>query len=170
MPMRSIGWMSVSVILLSFVRPEWEVVHRCPNKRCAAASKERIEHLVSRYAFNIEGCGKETIEALLDQGLISDPADIFFLGVEDLVQLPLFKEKKIENLLTSIERSKRVPLDRFLFALGIRHIGRETAEILAKRIEWAPQNLTMEELARIHGIGPVVAESLLSWINAEENR
>src|SRR3989338_3287198 len=152
------------------VRPEGEVVHRCPNKRCAAASKERIEHLVSRYAFNIEGCGKETIEALLDQGLISDPADIFFLGVEDLVQLPLFKEKKTKNLLASIERSKRIPLDRFLFALGIRHIGRETAEILAKRIEWPPQNLTMEELARIDGIGPVVAESLLSWINAEENR
>jgi len=152
------------------IRPEGEVVHRCHNKRCAAASKERLEHLVSRYAFNIEGCGKETIEALLDKGLISDPADIFFLGAEDLAELPFFKEKKTENLLKSIERSKRIPLDRFLFALGIRHIGRETAELLARRIEWPIKNLTIEELARIDGIGPVVAESLLSWIKEEDNR
>lgn len=158
------------------LRPEGEVVHRCPNKRCSAVSKERIEHLVSRYAFNIEGCGKETIEALLDQGLISDPADIFFLGADDLAKLPLFKEKKTGNLLLAIEWSKRIPLDRFLFGLGIRHIGRETAELLARRIPWPGtvlstlQRLTQEDLRDIDGIGPVVAESLLSWIKEEDNR
>lgn len=158
------------------IRPVGEVVHRCPNKRCTAASKERIEHLVSRYAFNIEGCGKETIEALLDQGLISDPADIFFLGADDLAKLPLFKEKKTENLLLAINWSKRIPLDRFLFGLGIRHIGRETAELLARRIPWPGtvlstlQRLTQEDLKDIDGIGPVVAESLLSWIKEEDNR
>ncbi|MBI3336634.1 NAD-dependent DNA ligase LigA [Candidatus Peregrinibacteria bacterium] len=164
----------------SLIRPEGEVVHRCPNQKCGAARQERIEHFVSRYAFNIEGCGKETVEALLKQGLISDPADIFFLGAEDLAELPLFKEKKTENLLQSIERAKRVPLDRFMFALGIRHIGRETAELLARRIAWPDtslttlihtlQKFTMEELACINGIGPVVAESLLSWIKEEDNR
>ncbi|HCI03619.1 TPA: DNA ligase (NAD(+)) LigA [Candidatus Peribacteria bacterium] len=125
-------------------RPEGEVVHRCPNSKCGGVRQERIEHLVSRYAFNMEGLGKETIEALIENEIISDPADIFFLTSEDLISLPLFKEKKTENALSSIENSKIIELDRFLFALGIRHIGRETAEIIAKRIKWPNQKNTIE--------------------------
>ena len=117
-------------------RPEGEVVNRCPNPKCGGVRQERIEHLVSRYAFNMEGLGKETIEALIENEIISDPADIFFLTSEDLLSLPLFKEKKTKNALSAIENSKVIELDRFLFALGIRHIGRETAEIIAKRIKW----------------------------------
>ena len=120
----------------SLVRPEGEAVHRCPGTNCSAVRQEKIEHFVSRHAFNIEGFGKETIDELLNQELVSDPADIFYLQYADLIVLPLFKEKKTENVLSAIEKAKHVPLDRFLFALGIRHIGRETAEILAKRIEW----------------------------------
>ncbi|MBU2258989.1 NAD-dependent DNA ligase LigA [Patescibacteria group bacterium] len=191
------------------VRPEGEAVHRCSNSKCSAIRQEHIEHLVSRYAFNIEGLGKETIEVLINQGLVSDLADIFFLTQEDLISLPLFKEKKTENVLTSIEDAKLVELDRFLFALGIRHIGRETAEILAKCIRWPSKELTVEqsaqlgpqatlfgaekkkikvkgikladilkilqkldeeELAAIDGIGPIVAKSIMEWVDDEDNR
>lgn len=143
------------------VRPEGEAVHRCPNTHCSAVRQEKIEHLVSRYAFNIEGFGKETIDTLLEQELVSDMADIFFLTYDVLIGLPLFKEKKTENVLTSIEKAKQVPLDRFLFALGIRHIGRETAEILSQRLQWPKSELTVEQsnasagaqaTVKIHGI------------------
>lgn len=132
------------------VRPEGEAVHRCPSSNCSAVRQEKIEHLVSRYAFNIEGFGKETIEELLTQGLITDPADIFYLAYEDLISLPLFKEKKTENVLQAIDGARHVPLDRFIFALGIRHIGRETAEILAKRLAWPTTELTISESKLVH--------------------
>jgi len=125
-------------------RPEGEVVHRCPNPKCGAMRQERIEHFASRHAMNIEGLGKETVDILLEEGLITDPADIFTLTAEDLMGLPLFKEKKIGNLLAAIEEAKRIPLERFLFGLGIRHIGRETAELLAKRLPWPAKETTIE--------------------------
>jgi DNA ligase (NAD+) len=126
-------------------RPEGEAVHRCSNKKCGAVRQEKIEHLISRYAFNIEGFGKETIEELLEQKLVNDAADIFFLAYDDLIELPLFKEKKTENVLLAIQSAKQVPLERFLFALGIRHIGRETAEILARCIPWPTKTLTVKQ-------------------------
>lgn len=133
------------------VRPEGEVVHRCENAKCGAVRQERIEHFASRYALNIEGLGKETVEELLKADLISDPGDIFFLAAEDLLGLPLFKEKKTEKLLSAIERARRIPLDRFLFSLGIRHIGRETAEILSKSLPWPERKLTVEEKEQTAG-------------------
>jgi DNA ligase (NAD+) len=129
----------------TIVRPEGEVMHRCRNSKCGAVRQERIEHFASRHALNIEGLGRETVEALLAAGLISDPGDVFFLSDDDLLTLPLFKEKKAENLLKSIERARRSPLDRILFGLGIRHVGRETAEVLAAGLPWPEKKLTMEE-------------------------
>jgi DNA ligase (NAD+) len=129
----------------TLIRPEGEVVHRCPNPKCEGVRRERIEHVASRHAMNIEGLGKETVEALLERELISDPADIFRLSLSDLLTLPLFKEKKAENVLKSIESARYMPLDRFLFALGIRHVGRETAEVLARRIRWQTSKLRMKE-------------------------
>lgn len=126
-------------------RPDGEVAWYCPNRDCSGRKQESIEHLTSRYAFNIEGLGKETVEELLAQGVIADSADIFTLTAEDLMQLPLYKEKKTENLLASIEKAKRVPLERFLFALGIRHVGRETAEILARTLPWPVGEIEIEE-------------------------
>ncbi len=127
------------------IRPEGEAVHRCSNRKCGAVRQERIEHLASRHAFDIEGLGRETVEALLDAGLIADPADIFSLRYEDVAQLPLYKEKKTENLLQAIESRKRIPLERFLFALGIRHVGTETAEDLADGIAWPTRKARFEE-------------------------
>lgn len=126
-------------------RPEGEVAVYCPNRDCPGRKQESIEHLTSRYAFNIEGLGAETVEELLTRGVITDSADIFFLTAEDLMQLPLFKEKKVVNLLKSIEKAKRVPLERFLFALGIRHVGRETADILARKLPWPVSDVDVEE-------------------------
>jgi DNA ligase (NAD+) len=118
------------------VREEGEVAMRCPNGECPARKQEGIEHFASRYALNIEGFGKETVQLLLERKLIQDVGDLFTLTPEDLLALPSFKEKKTENLLTNLEKAKRVPLDRFLFSLGIRHIGRETADILARKLPW----------------------------------
>ncbi len=126
-------------------RPDGEVAVYCMNRQCPGRKQESIEHLTSRYAFNIEGLGKETVQELLDKGVIADSADIFFLTAEDLMSLPFFKEKKTENLLQSIAKARRVPLERFLFALGIRHIGRETAEVLAKSLPWPVSDVKVQE-------------------------
>lgn len=126
------------------VREEGEVAFRCPNSSCTAVTKEGIEHFVSRYAFNIEGLGKETIDMLLDQGVIQDAGDLFTLTAEDLMALPLFKEKKTENVLGALEKGKQVLLPRFLFALGIRHVGQETADVLARRLAWKGKTLKVK--------------------------
>lgn len=128
-------------------QPAGEVARYCPNRDCPGRKQESIEHLTSRYAFNIEGLGKETVEELLVRGVITDSADIFFLTPEDLLQLPNFKEKKTGNLLAAIGKAKRVPLERFLFALGIRHVGRETAEILARTLPWPVSDVEVAEPA-----------------------
>lgn len=131
------------------VRLEGEAAHRCPNQNCGAVRQESFEHFVGRHALNIEGLGKETIESLIDGGFVDDQADIFSLTAEDFLQLPLFKEKKVENVLRSIERAKRPTVERMLFGLGIRHVGRETAELLARRIEWPRCKITMREKREI---------------------
>jgi DNA ligase (NAD+) len=170
----------------SLERPEGEVVHRCPNSNCSGVRRERMEHFASRYAMNIEGLGKETVDALIDGGLITDAGDIFFLTEPELLQIPLYKEKKTENLLKSIEKARKVELQRFLFALGIRHVGRETAELLARRISWNPtgnaselspshigtiiQETAIETLLGIDGVGDVMAQSLKEWIADEDNQ
>jgi DNA ligase (NAD+) len=129
----------------ALVRAEGEVAHRCPNPKCGAVQQGRFEHFVSRYAFNIEGLGAETIEALIAGGFTDDPADLFTLTEADFLQLPLFKELKTRNALQSIEKAKKVPIERFLFGLGIRHVGRETADVLGRRIDWPTRELTVTE-------------------------
>ena len=165
-------------------RPEGEVVHRCVNPNCQGMRRERIEHFASRYAMNIEGLGIETVDALIAANLVSDVGDLYFLTGMDLLSLPLFKERKAENLLLALERSKIIALDRFLFALGIRHIGRETAELLARRLAWGDpgssikpeqilctlQETTADELSLIDGIGEAVVTSIQSWIADDTNR
>lgn len=196
----------------ALVRREGEVAIACENTQCPGRKQESIEHLTSRYAFNIEGLGAETVVSLLEAGLITDSADIFMLTAEDLMTLPLFKERKTENLLQSIAKAKRVPLERFLFALGIRHVGRETAELLAKHLPWETEAVEMQDdaalayvsaqpslflgevkkvtlrtipvaaientllsmkpddIASIHGIGTVVAQSVTEWIRHREHK
>lgn len=116
-------------------RPEGEVVSRCMNPNCYAVHQQQLEHFVSRKAFDIDGLGEKVIAQLIDQKLIEDAADLFTLQASDLMQLDLFKDKKTENLLTALEQSKIITLPRFIYALGIRHVGEETAELLAENLD-----------------------------------
>ncbi len=162
------------------VRPEGEAVHRCPNPDCTGMRLERITHFASRYAMNIEGLGSETVETLVEAKLITDIGDIFFLQEPDLLMLPRFKEKKTMNLLEAIQKARRIPLERFLFALGIRHIGRETAEIIARRIDWSslPQERPglalgdatsrLQDAQSESGISPAHIAVVLSKLSPEE--
>ncbi len=116
-------------------KPEGEVQRRCPNPACFAVHQQQLEHFVSRKAFDIEGLGEKVIAQLVELKLIEDAGDIFALQSSQLMQLELFKEKKAENLMAALEKAKLIPLPRLIFALGIRHVGEETAELLASRLE-----------------------------------
>ena len=107
----------------------------CTNASCPAQIKEHIKHFVSRRAFNIVGLGERTIDLLIEKGLIKDMADLFYLRYEDLVRLPGFAEKSAQNLIESIEKAKKIPFDRFLYALGIRHVGEHIAKVLAENFK-----------------------------------
>ncbi|MBN2087712.1 NAD-dependent DNA ligase LigA [Candidatus Peregrinibacteria bacterium] len=118
----------------AIIRPSEEVVRRCVNPNCFAIHQHQLEHFVSRGAFDIDGLGEKVIEQLIKSKLIEDPADIFTLEYSSLLHLDLFKDKKAQNLLDSIEKAKILPVPRFLFALGIRYVGEETADIIADNI------------------------------------
>ncbi|MBI2638183.1 NAD-dependent DNA ligase LigA [Candidatus Peregrinibacteria bacterium] len=115
-------------------KPEGEAITRCINPGCLAKEREWFIHFVGKKAFDIDGLGEKVVLQLLDQGFLADPADIFTLTEADFLQLPLFKEKRTGNLIAAIEKAKEVSLSRFLFALGIRHVGEGTSQDLAKFI------------------------------------
>lgn len=117
------------------IRPEGEVVSRCANPNCYAIHQQQLEHFASRKAFDIEGLGEKVIEQLIQHHLIEDAADVFELQHEQLMQLELFKDKKSQNLLEAIEKAKLISPQRFIYALGIRYVGEETADILANHIK-----------------------------------
>ncbi|MBI2743737.1 MAG: NAD-dependent DNA ligase LigA [Chlamydiales bacterium] len=144
---------------------EGEVAFRCPNKFCGEQRVRRVAHFVSKDAMDIDHMGERVVEQLVEQELISTFSDIYDLTETDLAQLEGFKEKSIQNLLTSIEKSKKVSLPRFIFALGIKHIGIETAELLASfagSIE-ALEKVTEEELLSLGGIGEKTAKEIVSY-------
>ena len=115
------------------VRPEGEAMHRCPNPLCPAQSYEALKHFVSRGAMDMEGVGESLCEALLDSGLVKDPADLYSLTKDQLLNLERMADKSASNVLAAIDASRSRPLPRVLIALGIPHVGGETAELLAER-------------------------------------
>jgi DNA ligase (NAD+) len=147
------------------VRPKGEAVHRCSNKKCGAQQRQRIEHFVSKKGFDIVGLGPKIVNQLMDEGLISDPADIFFLTEGDLLPLERFAEKSAKNLVEAIQKSKKISLAKFIYALGIRHVGEETAIDLASHFGSLDrlQKASLEELLSIQDIGEVVAKSIYDW-------
>jgi DNA ligase (NAD+) len=153
------------------VRLEGEVAHRCIDLACPAQIRENIRHFVSRGGMDIEGLGDKIVSQLLDAGLIQDPADLYAITKEQLLELERFADKSAENLIAAIARSKHPPLERLLFALGIRHVGEYVAKILARKfgnvgkIETASQ----EELTAIDGIGPTIAESIFKFSHEPHN-
>ena len=152
-------------------RPEGEVVARCVNVDCPARLFESILHFASRGAMDIEGLGPATIRELMDKGYVRSVEDIYYLEEEQLYNLTGFKDKAVSNLMNAIRESKKRPLSRLLFALGIRHVGSHLAEVLAKRYR------RMEELARageeelltIAEVGPTVAESVRAFFEEPRN-
>ena len=163
------------------IRPQGEAVHRCSNKDCGAVLKKQIYHFVSKKGFDIAGLGPKIVDQLMDQGLISDQADVFALREGDLRPLERFADKSASNLVKAIENSKEIALDRFLFALGIRYIGEETADLLAQEliqkkdiskvfdIVEAIKEFSLEDLKNIEGIGPVVGESIFEYFHNKKN-
>jgi len=156
----------------TLVRPEGEVVTRCPNTTgCPAQRWATLVHFGSRGAMDIEHLGERTVAALIDAGKLRDAADIYSLTAEDLAALPGFKDKSIANLLEAIEGSKQRPLDRLLVGLSIRHVGDHVANVLAKRMKSleAIANASEEELNAIDEVGPTIASSLHAWFADERN-
>ncbi|NTW75614.1 MAG: NAD-dependent DNA ligase LigA [Candidatus Moranbacteria bacterium] len=155
----------------------------CENPKCFAVELEKIIHAVSRKGFDIDGLGEKIVEQLLSEGLISDTADIFDLTEGDLLPLERFGEKSVVNLVTAIHDSKRIPFRKFIFALGIRHVGEESAILVAEHLhEIFPNRLsgladiakrfpsvTPERWAEIPGFGKKSGQSLADWFNNEAN-
>ncbi|PJE58015.1 MAG: NAD-dependent DNA ligase LigA [Candidatus Portnoybacteria bacterium CG10_big_fil_rev_8_21_14_0_10_36_7] len=154
------------------VRKDWEVSHRCSNKNCGAILRERIYHFVSKKAFNIVGLGPQKIDALLDEGLIKDASDIFELTEGDVTPLERFAEKSVSNLIKSIESAKKISLAKFIYALGIVHVGEETAIDLAKSFENIKklQSASQDDLISVKDIGPVAAQSVANWFGEKKNK
>lgn len=156
----------------TLVRPGTEVVHRCPNPKCPARAREGLYHFASRRALDIEGLGRETVDVLMDEGLVREPAELFRLKPSDLVGLPLFAELKAQNLVNAIAARRTVPLARFLFALGIRHVGEETAIALAQHLGGLDRirGASIEELTLVPDVGPVVAKSIAGFFADPDHR
>jgi len=145
---------------------------RCVNVSCPAKVVQSIRHFASRKALDIEGLGGKTAELLVKEGLVKSLADIYYLNREDLLRLPGFAEKSVENLLNALERSKKAPFPRFIFALGIPNVGEYTAQILAEHFETFErlENASYDEVIEIQGVGPETAEAIVSFFRDERNR
>ena len=152
-------------------RPEGEAVTRCVNARCPAQALEHIIHWATKAAMDIEGLGEKVATKLFDLDLIRDVADVYKLRPEQLEPLEGFGEKSAENLVRAIERSREQPFPRVLYALGIRHVGSVTAELIAQRFggEDLLRGVSVEQLAEIEGIGNVVARAVVDYFALDDN-
>ena len=146
-------------------RREGEVATYCTNRECFAQSRERIIHFVA--ALGMDGVGDRIIERFLEEGLIRDAGDLFALTADDIAGLERFGEVSAKNIIEVIKAKRRVPLDRFLVALGIRHVGVETARDLAAhfRTVAALRRAELEDLQTVANVGPVMAQSVVEWFS-----
>ncbi len=154
------------------VKKEGEVNYYCSNKNCYAKQKEGIIHFVSKKAFNIDGLGEKIVEQLIEEGLLKDFSDIFRLRKEDLVPLERFAEKSADNLILAISKSKKIDLAKFIYSLGIRHVGEETSISLANRFRNIKNliNTNKQDFENIEDIGPAVSESLFEYFLNSKNK
>lgn len=163
------------------IKPEGEAVSRCLSPNCFAQKREYFCHFISKGAFDIEGLGSKIINQLMEEGLVSDPADLFELKEGDLLSLERFAEKSAENLIKAVQNRKEITLPRFIYALGIRNVGEETALGLARQFSavggpasgWASidrlKKMSIEELEDIKDVGPIVAKSIYKWFRKKNN-
>ena len=154
------------------VKEQGDAMHRCPNSACPAQFFESLKHFVSRSAMDIDGLGERWCRILIDRGLVSDVSHVYGLKMEQLTELDRMGEKLATRILDNVKASKHRPLARVLFALGILHVGAEVAELLAARYASLDEigDATVDELTEIEGIGPRIAESIVSYFATQSNR
>jgi len=152
-------------------RLEGEVVSRCNSLSCSAQIKERIRHFASRDAIDIEGLGPAIIDQLVENGLIKNVSDLYFLERDDLISLERMAEKSTDNLLEAIEKSKKKSLANLIYGLGIRYVGVHTSEVITKYYSTLDkfEKARLEELIEINEIGPKIAESVILFFKEKEN-
>jgi DNA ligase (NAD+) len=149
-----------------------QVASYCPNTDCPARQRETIYHFCSRNAMNIDGVGPAIVDALMDAGLVQDYADLFTLKAEDIQNLDRFAEVSSANVIKAIADRKEVSLARFVYALGILHVGEETARVLAQHFHSLDKivSVSEEELTAVEHVGPVVAHSIIEWFKQPYHR
>ena len=154
------------------VRVEGEADHRCINVNCPAKLRESILHFAARSVMNIEGMGESLVNQLADRGLVKNIADIYELNKDKLLTLERIGDKSAENLLAEIEQSRKLPLERVIFGLGIRFVGERTAEFLAEHFGSmdALMSASVEELEEVNEVGPRIAESIHEFFAEPSNR
>jgi DNA ligase (NAD+) len=156
----------------TLIRREGEAAYYCPNEKgCPPQIMGKIEHFIQRKAMNIESLGPETIDAFFAKGWVKTPADLYDLKAEDMLTLDKFKDKKVANILSGIEKSKEIPFKQVLFAIGIRFVGATTAEKLALHFRSldALQKATIEELLQVNEVGSRIAESIIEFFKDADN-
>ncbi|HDZ23787.1 MAG TPA: NAD-dependent DNA ligase LigA, partial [Desulfobacteraceae bacterium] len=153
-------------------RKEGEAVSRCPNPACPAQVRASLNHFVSKGAMDIDGLGDKILGQLLERGMIHDEADIYKLTINDLLKLDKIEQKSATNLMQAIEKSKQTTLARFIYALGIRHVGEHVSQLLANHFLTLEnfQKATRNELLSVKGIGEEIADSILSFFEDPSNR
>ncbi len=149
-----------------------EAIHRCIGLDCPAQLKGRIRHFASKRAMDIEGLGVKLIDQLVDKELVKDVADIYYVSKQQLIELERMADKSAQNVIDAIEKSKTKPLSKFLYALGIRHVGETTAEDLARNFPRLDDffHLSEEDLMKVEGIGPKVAASVVQFFGDRKNK
>ena len=154
------------------VRLENEALHRCMGLSCPAQLKGRVKHFASKRTMDIDGLGDKLVAQLVDKGMVTDVSDLYRLSKADLVSLERMADKSAQNILNAIEASKRKPLAKFIFALGIRHVGEHMAEVLARELKSLEGFLraTEEDLLSIREIGPELAQSVVGFFGDQGNR
>ena len=153
------------------MRLEGEAAHRCINLDCPAQIRENIRHFVSRGGMDIDGLGEKLIAQMSERGIISNPADLYYLTEENLTVLERMGDVSVRNLLLSLEKSKTPPLEKFIFALGIRHTGEHISKVLAGRFGTLNDIMSASEetLLSINEIGPEIAGSITTFFREPSN-
>jgi len=148
---------------------EEEVAYRCVNPSCQAQLEKGLSHFSGRACMDIEGMGEAAVRQLIEKGLVKDFADIYYLEKDQFLGLEFFKDKKAENLLSAIEKSKQQPLSRLVYALGIRHVGEKAAYVLAQKFKSLGRlaGASKEDLAKIYEVGPAISDSVINFFRQQ---
>lgn len=157
---------------LEFERPEGEAVYRVKGASGSILLKKNLEHFANRQALDIDGLGEKNVVALVDAGLVKDIADIYTITKEQLLKLERFADISASKLVDAIAAKKQVPLSKFLYGLGVRHVGAQTAIDLANNFKNLDNigNATYQDLKNVDGVGEIVAESILGWFVDDDNQ